>query len=148
MKKKDDVIETFNLLQTDENTKKVFEKRVGQIKIFAYISIIKIYGMNRKLLGETIVDNIIDSYRGSEDFKRDALRYIYKEVYDYYNAKMADCGEYFKESSFEEDGTLKPYVASEFVKTFGSLSDELRTFIKSYQKVFQYSPKYEDIHKK
>ena len=102
--------------------------------------------MDKKLLGETIVDNIISRYRMSEDFKRDAMHYIYKEVYDYYNAEMADCGGYFKSTSFDEDGTLKSDVASEFVATFGHLLDELKSFMKSYQKVFQYSPKYEDIN--
>lgn len=100
--------------------------------------------MDKKTVGENIVNDIINSYILSDDFKVDAVHYVYKRIFDEYNSRIADCGHYFEFNAFDEGGILKPEVAKEFQDKMEVLTNERNMFRQIFDKVFNYSPDYNE----
>ena len=100
--------------------------------------------MNKKEVGEKIVEDIINRYILSNEFKMDALYYIYKRIFDEYNNQMAECGHYFEFNAFDEAGIVKPEVADKFQAEMEEYSNERKMFRQIFERVFGYSPEYND----
>ena len=100
--------------------------------------------MNKKEVGEKIVEDIINRYILSNEFKMDALYYIYKRIFDEYNNLMAECGHYFEFNAFDEAGIVKPEVADKFQAEMEEYSNERKMFRQIFERVFGYSPEYND----
>lgn len=100
--------------------------------------------MDKKSIGEKIVEDIINRYILSDDFKMDAMHYVYKKIFDEYNSLMAECGHYFEFNAFNEAGIIKPEVAEKFQAEMGEYSNECKMFRQIFERVFGYSPEYND----
>lgn len=100
--------------------------------------------MDKKIVGEKIVEDIINRYILSDEFKMDAMHYVYKRIFDEYNSLMANCGHYFEFNAFDETGMVKPEVAEKFQVEMGEYSNERKMFRQIFERVFGYSPEYND----
>jgi hypothetical protein len=100
--------------------------------------------MDKKVVGEKIVEDIINRYILSDEFKMDAMHYVYKRIFDEYNSLMAKCGYYFELNAFNGEGSLKPDVAEKFQTEMGTYSNERKMFRQIFERVFGYSPEYNE----
>ena len=100
--------------------------------------------MDKKSIGEKIVEDIINRYILSDEFKMDAMHYVYKRIFDEYNNLMANCGHYFEFNAFDEGVIVKPEVADKFQAEMVEYSNERKMFRQIFERVFGYSPEYND----
>lgn len=100
--------------------------------------------MDKKVVGEKIVEDIINRYILSDEFKMDAMHYVYKRIFDEYNSLIAECGHYFEHNGFNEFDSVKPEVAKKFQDDMEPLISEREMFRKIFERVFGYSPEYND----
>jgi hypothetical protein len=100
--------------------------------------------MDKKTVGEKIVQDVINRYILSDDFEKDAIRYVYKKISDEYNSLIAECGHYFEHNGFDEFDIVKPEVAKKFQDDMEPLISEREIFRKIFDRVFKYSPDYKD----
>ena len=94
--------------------------------------------------GRHIVEDIINRYILSDEFEQDAIHHVYKMLFDKYNAKIADCGNYFEFNAFDGGGRLKPEVAEKFQTDMERLTKERDMFRKIFGECFGYNPEYKD----
>lgn len=92
--------------------------------------------MDIKKLGEHIVNEILNTYLQSDDFSKDALHYAYKKVYDEYNSIIAQIGYDILHNRISQE---------EFMNKMEEYTNELNTFRKAFDRIFKYSPDYENI---
>ena len=92
--------------------------------------------MDKKNLGEHIVNEILNTYLWSVDFSKDALHYIYKKVYDEYNSIITQTGHDMFHNRISQE---------EFINKMEEYTNELNTFRKAFDRIFKYSPEYENI---
>ena len=92
--------------------------------------------MDKKNLGEHIVNENLNTYLWSVDFSKDALHYIYKKVYDEYNSIIAQTGHDMFHNRISQE---------EFINKMEEYTNELNTFRKAFDRIFKYSPEYENI---
>jgi len=96
--------------------------------------------MDRKVVGENIVTSIINSYIVSDDFKRDAVHYVYKTIYNEINARIAGIGT----SCTKDDGTFDLDKKDEFIDKMERETLKLEKMKEVFQDTFNYSPDWED----
>lgn len=96
--------------------------------------------MDRKIIGENIVTSIINSYIVSDDFKRDAVHYVYKEIYNEINARRAEIGA----SCMKDDGTFDFDKKDEFINNMEMETLKLEKMREVFQDTFNYSPDWKD----
>ena len=89
--------------------------------------------MNRKEYGEKIVNEIINDYKLSNDFRDDAVDYVYKEIFNKLNEICAQVGHDFMYNHTIDEGEFMKKlnnnlhlreVLDEFMKIgFGKITD-------------------------
>lgn len=101
--------------------------------------------MDKKEVGEKIVEDIINRYILSDEFKMDAMHYIYKRIFDEYNSLIAGTVACFDVDGFNESGIVRPEVVEKFQAKMGMYTNERKMFRQIFERVFGYSPEYDNV---
>ena len=90
--------------------------------------------MDKKKIGESIVESILAEYKLSNEFTEDCVHYVYKKIFDEYNSAIANVGFDYWDQKIGTD---------EFMAKMEVLRNELQAMRGVFEKVFKYSPEYE-----
>lgn len=96
--------------------------------------------MDRKVVGENILTSIINTYIISDEFKRDAVHYVYKTIYNEINARIAEIGL----SCTKDDGTFDLDKKDEFMNNMERETSKLEKMKEIFQDTFNYRPDWKD----
>lgn len=90
--------------------------------------------MDRQKYGEMMVNQIIEDYKLSDDFKRDAVEYVYRKIMEHTNFSEAHTADILTTSNFSEE------ARNEFMNSmakFKGLKNSLNTL---FNDTFEYIP--------